>query len=101
MITRTISIGKSRFSLGHKYQKEMQNTIVDLKVRVVEGQRKRKTAKIFIRKTVKPPEISAETVFTFFRALHIPLRFSAADDCLVIIFYDFQCLKIAGKGENQ
>ena len=40
----------------------------------------------YFRKTVKPSQNSAKTVFTFFHALHVPPRFCAVDECLVIIY---------------
>ena len=56
----------------------------------------------YFRKTVKPSQNSAKTVFTFFHALHVPPRFCAVDECLVIIYMTSNhlwCPKSAGKGE--
>ena len=40
----------------------------------------------YFRKTVKPSQDSGKTVFTLFHALHVPPRFCAVDECLVIIY---------------
>ena len=55
-------------------------------VRLAEARCKRRK-KNFGAKTVKKlRQNSAETLKTFFHALHVPPRFCAADDCLVTIY---------------